>query len=224
MKTKLRETDLYPPVKQFLEGQGYTVKSEIGACDVMALRGAEAPVIVELKTGFTLQLLYQAIDRQKVTDLVYVGVPAPQKGFGADELGLCRRLGLGLLSVKDGWVEALLDPAPYAPRKHKPRTQRLLKEFQRRVGDPNAGGSTRRPLMTAYRQDALRCAHYLDRNGAARIKDVVTATHVARAAGIFRSDVYGWFEKVERGTYAASPKARAALATYADVVAAITGG
>ena len=224
MQTKLRETDLYPPVKTFLEGQGYTVKAEVGACDVMAVRGADVPVIVELKIGFTLQLLCQAIDRQKVTDLVYVGVPAPQKGFGVDELNLCRRLGLGLLTVKDGWVEALLDPAPYAPRKQKPRAQRLLKEFQRRVGDPNAGGSTRRPIMTAYRQDALRCAHYLDRNGAARIKDVVLATSVARAAGIFRSDVYGWFEKVERGTYAASPKARQALVTYADVVAAITGG
>jgi hypothetical protein len=216
------ETDLYPPVKRFLEGQGYTVKAEIGACDVMAVRGTDVPVIVELKTGFTLALLYQAIDRQKVTDLVYVCVPEPKKGIGRDDVVLCRRLGLGLLVVKNGWVEAHLDPAPYVPRKHKPRTQRLLKEFQRRVGDSNTGGSTRRPLMTAYRQDALRCAHYLDSNGAARIRDVVAATRVARAAGIFRSDVYGWFEKVERGTYAASPKAREALATYADVVAAIT--
>jgi hypothetical protein len=181
------ETDLYPPVKRFLEGQGYTVKAEIGACDVMAVRGADVPVIVELKTGFTLALLYQAIDRQKVTDLVYVCVPEPKKGIGRDDVVLCRRLGLGLLVVKNGWVEAHLDPAPYVPRKHNPG-----------------------------------CAHYLDSNGAARIRDVVAATRVARAAGIFRSDVYGWFEKVERGTYAASPKAREALATYADVVAAIT--
>ena len=48
----------------------------------------------------------------------------------------------------------------------------------------------------------MRCAHYLDRNGAAPIKDVVVATRVVRAANIFRSDVYGWFDKVERATYA----------------------
>ncbi len=29
----LRETDLYPPVKLLLEGQGYEVKGEIGAAD-----------------------------------------------------------------------------------------------------------------------------------------------------------------------------------------------
>lgn len=224
MRKKLLETDLYLPVKRFLEGQGYSVKAEIGGCDVMALRGEESPIVVELKTGFTLQLLYQAMDRLKVTDLVYVCVPAPQKGFGNDELNLCKRLGLGLLAVREGWVEPYLDPAHYVPRKQKQRQQRMLKEFHHRVGDANAGGSTRRPLMTAYRQDALRCAHYLDRNGAARVQAVVEATRVARAASIFRSDVYGWFEKVERGTYAASPKAREALTTYADVVAVITTG
>ena len=43
----MREEDLYPPVKAYLESQGYEVKAEIGACDVMARRGEEPPVIVE---------------------------------------------------------------------------------------------------------------------------------------------------------------------------------
>lgn len=34
-----RETDLYLPVKAFLEGQGYVVKAEVGAADVVAVRG-----------------------------------------------------------------------------------------------------------------------------------------------------------------------------------------
>ncbi len=46
--TKLRETDLYPPIKAFLEGQGYGVKAEVGTCDVFAVRGDEDQVIVEL--------------------------------------------------------------------------------------------------------------------------------------------------------------------------------
>jgi hypothetical protein len=45
------ETDLYIPVKRHLEAQGYTVKSEIKGCDVVAVRGDELPVIVELKAG-----------------------------------------------------------------------------------------------------------------------------------------------------------------------------
>lgn len=221
MNSKQRETDLYPPVKQFLERQGYKVKSEIGSCDVMAMRGQDSPVVVELKTSFNLPLLYQAIERQKLTDAVYVAVPLPAKGIGKDEIALCRRLGLGLLAVNEGWVEPYLDPVPYAPRKNKARLGKLLKEFHSRVGDPNSGGSTRRPLVTAYRQDALRCASFIAANGACRVKDVVEATSVVRAAAIFRSNVYGWFDKVDRATYVTTSKGREALAQYADVLAAL---
>jgi len=48
------ESDLYAPIKRFLEAQGYAVKGEIGPCDVMAVRGDEAPVIVELKDRLSL--------------------------------------------------------------------------------------------------------------------------------------------------------------------------
>ena len=48
----MRETDLYDPVKHLLQAQGYEVKAEIGAADVVACRDNEPPVIVELKTGF----------------------------------------------------------------------------------------------------------------------------------------------------------------------------
>ena len=43
------ESDLYAPVKALLEGQGYVVKGEVRGCDVVAVRGREPPVIVELK-------------------------------------------------------------------------------------------------------------------------------------------------------------------------------
>jgi hypothetical protein len=72
----MRETDLYPPIKQFLEQQGYAVKAEVGPADVVAVRGDEPPVIVELKTGFALSLFHQAIERQTVTDAVYIAVRA----------------------------------------------------------------------------------------------------------------------------------------------------
>ena len=66
--TGRQETDLYPPIKAYLEEQGYVVKSEIGAADVVAVRGAEPPVVVELKLAFSLTLFHQAIARLAVSD------------------------------------------------------------------------------------------------------------------------------------------------------------
>jgi hypothetical protein len=217
----LLETDLYLPVKRFLEAQGYDVKAEIGECDVLAVRGEEPPVIIELKTGFNLQLLLQGIDRQAVTDTVYLAVPEPKRPLSRDILGLCRRLGLGLLVVNKGWVEAYLDPAPYQPRKAQHRKAVLLKEFQRRVGDHNSGGSSKRPLVTAYRQDALRCVKFLKTTGASKVSDIVTQTKVERAAAILQRDAYGWFVREDRGIYFLSTKGEAAVTMFADVLAAV---
>ena len=214
------ETDLYPPVKKFLEAQGYEVKAEIKDCDVVGLRDGEPPVVVELKVGFSLQLVLQGIDRQAVTDTVYLAIAAPKRRQSRDVLELCRRLGLGLISVHNGACLAELDPKPYRPRPHARRKGLLLKEFQARVGDPNRGGSTRRPLVTHYRQDALRCLRCLAA-GPRKVKEIRAEARVGRAAGILQSDVYGWFQREQRGIYTLSPKGLGALTTYADQLPAL---
>jgi len=225
--TGLRETDLYPPVKQLLEGQGYEVKSEIGSADVVAMRDGDDPVIVELKTGFALTLYHQAINRQQITDAVYIAVP---HGTGQvflqalrSNLGLCRRLGLGLITVrtKDGLVQIHCDPTPYRPRKSKSRRGRLLREFAKRVGDPNSGGATRRGLMTAYRQDALRCVQLLYEYGPTKASDVAKRTGVENARRLMADDHYGWFDRARTGVYALSPKGVAAIIEYADTIATL---
>lgn len=200
------EQDLYPPVKALLQRQGYTVKGEVGAADVVAIRGDEPPVIVELKLRFSLSLFHQAITRLSVSDLVYVAVPRPTgktaKRALKDNLGLCRRLGLGLITVRrDGQAEVLCDPGPYAPRKSKKRTARLLREFDRLQGDPNAGGATRHGIVTGYRQDALRCAAYLAEHGSSKGADVASGSGVRVATTLMANNHYGWFERVSRGVY-----------------------
>ncbi len=215
------ETELYLPVKRFLEAQGYAVKAEIRECDVLAVREDEPPVIVELKTAFNLQLLLQGIDRQAVTDTVYLAIPQPKRSLPHDILRLCKRLGLGLLVINGEWVEAYLDPGAYQPRKAPRRKALLLREFQRRKGDPNSGGSSRRPLVTAYRQDALRCVKFLRDSGASKVSEIVAQTKVERAAAILQRDAYGWFVREERGIYALSRKGEAALSTFGDVLAVI---
>lgn len=203
----MRETDLYPPLKAFLEAQHYEVKSEVGAADIVACRAGEDPLIIEMKAAFSLKLFHQGIARQAVTDLVYLAVPRArgrlfQKSL-RDNVSMARRLGLGLITVRlrDGLVEVHADPGPYRPRKSARRKAALLREFARRSGDPNTGGQGRRGLVTAYRQDALRLAEYLCGAGPSKGATVAKATGVTRATRMMADNHYGWFERVERGTF-----------------------
>ncbi len=208
------ESDLYAPVKALLEGQGYVVKGEVRGCDVVAVRGAEPPVVVELKRAFGLALVLQGVDRLALTDLVYLAVGQWPKQMKNVEK-LCRRLGLGLIVVSGDKADVVLDPAPYLPRKNKRKAGRMLGEHARRVGDPNLGGQAMRaPLMTAYRQQALRCAELLALNGPMKLAAMRAAADVPNVASILQSDVYGWFERVERGVYTITPKGRQGLERF----------
>lgn len=40
----MKESDLYLPLKRFLESQNYEVKGEVENCEVVAVRGTESPV------------------------------------------------------------------------------------------------------------------------------------------------------------------------------------
>jgi hypothetical protein len=98
-----------------------------------------------------------------------------------------------------------------------------MSEFDRRQGDPNIGGSTRRPLVTAYRQDALRLVRALAETGPLPLAELRAATGVANAARILQRDVYGWFVRVGRGVYDLSEGGREARRIFADALAALAG-
>lgn len=226
---KPRETELYAPLKTFLEARGYEVKGEVRAADMVAMRDGAAPLIIELKTGFALTLFHQAVARQAITDDVYIAVPrgrgrAFQSALKAN-LGLCRRLGLGLITVRlsDGLVEAHLDPAPFRPRKSARARDHLLREFARRRGDPTPGGSAGATVMTAYRQDALRCLDHLCRSGPTPARGVASATGVANARTIMADNHYGWFERVARGIYGPTELGIAERAAHSEVLAHLGG-
>ena len=211
----MKESDLYLPVKQFLEARGYEVKAEVTGCDVVArLPDPDTPpLVVELKTAFSLDLVLQGISRQRLSDDVYLAVPAPDtpakrknwRGRRRALLRLCRRLELGLMLVDpaarpERAVEIVVDPRPYKPRRDRKAHHRLATEFSKRVGDPNLGGVTRRTIVTAYRQDAIRCAEALA-SGPQPVKAIRDTAGVTRAAAILQKNHYGWFERVSRGTY-----------------------
>ena len=127
---------------------------------------------------------------------------------------LCRRLGLGLITL-DGdelLVNVRLDPAPYQPRRTAWRKAKLLREFAKRQGDPNTGGM-RGGIVTAYRQDALRCAQHLAKAGPTKGAEVAKETGVEKATTMMAHNHYGWFERIETGIYDVTPKGRAAVSS-----------
>ncbi len=226
-----KETDLYEPVKALLESKGYDVKSEVKGCDVVAVKDGEPTVIVELKLIFSLDLVLQGISRQALSDDVYLAILAPEtprkrKNWRLkqkDYLKLCRKLGLGLMQVtppsdQPGSVLVLLDPKPYAPRKSKVKQSRLITEFKNRTGDPNKGGVSKTTIMTAYRQNALRCALLLSPEGEMKAAEIRKKAGVSNAASILQKNHYGWFERVSRGVYALTEAGKLSLTENAEAI------
>lgn len=218
------ETSLYLPVKRFLESNGFEVKGEIRGCDIVGVSDGDPVRVItgELKLSFNLELVLQGIDRSAACDEVWLAVRSSLRGRGRERdrrvRKLCRLLGFGLLAVgMRGRVEILVEPAPWRPRRNQKQRSKLVTEHRRRRGDPAIGGSTRRPIMTAYRQQALACATALSREPG-RPRDLKQA--VPDAPKILLRNVYGWFVRVERGLYALTEKGQAALREWHQIAAA----
>jgi hypothetical protein len=221
------ETALYLPVKRFLEKLGFTVKGEIGGCDLVGLSEGDPPVVVigELKLAFNLELILQAVDRAPAGDEVWIAAKMSVRGKGRESdaryRNLCRRLGFGMLGVSErGQVEVLVKPPTASPRREPRKRSRLVSEHQRRQGDPVLGGSTRAPVMTAYRQQALACAAALA-GGPQRVRDL--RARCPDAGKILLHNVYGWFARAERGIYGLTDAGHAALKRWPQDRAELDG-
>ena len=214
------ETDLYRPIKIHLERLGLEVKGEVCGCDLVALSDAapELVVIGEMKQSFTLELVLQAVDHASACDEIWLAAGASKRGRGRENDArvkkLCRFLGFGLLTVNaDGRVDVVSEPTPWKPRRDAKRRSRIVEEHRRRKGDPVVGGTTRVPRMTAYRQQALAVANALS-GTPSRPRDLRILA--PDAAKILRGNVYGWFERIERGLYGLTSSGHVALVTWAD--------
>ncbi len=74
--------------------------------------------------------------------------------------------------------------------------------------------------MTAYRQQALGVARAL---GGAPRRPRDLRTLAPDAAKILQGNVYGWFERIERGLYGLTSSGRVALTTWAAHVSVEAG-
>ena len=228
----LRESDLYGPVRDYLEGLGYEVKGEVRDCDVTALRDGEL-IVVELKRGFTLELVYQAMDRQRIADGVYVAVPLPRRGYLSPRIpemtSLCRRLELGLIFVGFtskgiGQVDVAVHPKEAsAPRRDRKRRLAVIREHESRTGSANTGGVSRKKILTAYKEQALWVARLLRDRGPMRAEDVKKAGGPPNTGVILGRNALGWFDREpdqggRRYLYRPNQKALDALAEYGELL------
>lgn len=223
----MKESDLYLPLKKFLQKQDYEVKAEVEDCDVVAIKkpddGEEAPppTIIELKLSLNLEVILQAVDRIVLSPIVYIGVPnscgALKKKKRKRIVKLLKMLGIGLVSInpKKKSVEVIVDPSSYQPRQSKPRQRWLIEEFIAREGDPNLGGaSTKSGRMTAYRQDAIHIANYLHQHGETKASDIAKALDISRSRNILYDNHYKWFEGLGKGMYQLSKFGSSTVAAF----------
>ncbi|MBC7766054.1 MAG: hypothetical protein H7Y41_06165 [Hyphomonadaceae bacterium] len=227
---EIREADLYQPVSAYLTALGFTVKGEVKDCDLMAMKG-ELVVLVELKKSFNLEVLMQAVTRQRLTEHVYIAVPKPKTDLFSKRwkniYHIVKRLSLGLIFVswrgEQAIVEVVQEPAPFDREKSMKGSRtmqgKLLKEFEGRLGGYNIGGINRTKLMTAYKEMTIHVACCMQKYGTLSSKQLIAmGTDVKKTYPIVYNNVHGWFEKVDKGLYTLTQKGQAELLHFPELV------
>ncbi|MBN2557436.1 MAG: hypothetical protein JXB33_01635 [Clostridia bacterium] len=226
----MKETDLYPPVKEFLESQGYSIRSEVMDADIAAVKDGRL-LIVELKTSINLKLLTQLVKRQRMTDSVYAAVPRPayKRRFGKDfrdKAYLLRRLGIGLILValdaREPYAAVEFEPGSFDMKRSRAsssgRTAGLIREIEGRSADFNKAGSVRSKLVTSYRENSLRAAYEMRNKEAMSTTELKNAGCTPGITRILYDNHYGWFERTGRGCYRLSDSGKTALEEYKAII------
>lgn len=121
----VRESDLYPPVRDWLAKRGYTIHVEMFGVDIVAMKEDQI-VAIELKLCLTESLYRQCEHNSEWADLV-IGVIASD----SKKTAMFRYKGFGLLQVMDGKVRQRIKPRPQPWARIKRRDYRIKKLMNR---------------------------------------------------------------------------------------------
>ena len=220
----MTESELYQPCKILLETMGFMVKAEVGPVDILAVK-EDYTIIIELKLNISLQLIYQAIDRQKLADTVYVALPsgviAKQKANVKYFTNLLKRLEIGLISVTKNKAEIVVETFGFNVQKSitssKRKKAKMMKEFTLRKSSENVGG-IKQKKMTHYKEKVIDIAKYLNEFGEKSPREIVLYTGIKDTPNILRKNYYMWFYPVRRGIYSLSLIGQKEIAQYLDVL------
>lgn len=198
-----RETELYKPVQKFFADLGFKVDAEVNDCDVVATKD-DIVVICELKRGFTIELVYQLVQRKKLTPYVYAVIPRPKNMRSAafrKKLDILRALDCGLLVVLNTTkrVDILLEPKGEDTQTNKIRRRGLEKEVSVRKVSLNLGGQSKRKIVTAHKESLIAALCYIEKYGkieTRKCKDNIRA--------VLQRNHYNYFVKLDKGIYSAT--------------------
>ena len=219
----MQETELYEPVREYLDRHGYDVNAEVKHCDIVATRDDDL-IVVELKTSANMQLLIQATDRLKITKSVYVAIPHPGRNSRFRGIQrVLRQLELGLLVVTSSplglRVTKVFDPLPSQKQQLKKNRRAIIQEISDRSANYNVGGSNRTGLVTAYREKAILIATCLEFLGACSPKMLREYGTGDSTQSILANNHYGWFQRIDRGIYQITDQGKHDLLNYPELYA-----
>lgn len=228
-KEKVYELDLYEPIQQYFHSLGYQVQAEVDDCDVVAFK-KNSLIIIELKLNLNITLLMQAAKRQKLTPHVYIAIKRPKSSLRRrrwhDLVHLVRRLELGLILVsfqgRIPSIDIVHEPGPFdrksSMRQSKKRRERLIEEARSRRSNKNIGGSTQVTTMTAYKENCIQIALYIDHLGAMSARELRKLSTGDKTYSILYNNYYKWFERVGRGVYDLTDLGRREYRTFEEII------
>lgn len=216
----MKETELFNPIKRYLEIQGFDVQGEVGAIDILAMKG-ESTVAIELKSKISLKLIYQAIERQKIVDDVYIAIPKIALKSHHSSIKffylLLKRLSIGLLIVDSDQVNVVIDVNDYdlllSKKRNQKKRTKILNEFKNRENNINIGGSKGKKV-TVYREKSIKIAAVIQAYGVLSPKMIKEITHIDETSSILQKNYYGWFVRIRRGLYTLSDDASTYIMEY----------
>ncbi len=225
----MKESDLYLPLKTYLEKQGYKVNSEVCYCDLTAIKDDEL-IIIELKLHLSLKLIAQAVKRQEISDSVYVAVPIAvgkkQISNYVDASRILKRLGIGLILVHFYKTRKRVEiafhptnPEGLPPRKRHKKRDIIIREIHSRFVEFNkAGQSNTAHYLSAYRQQALLVAWHLSQRESASPAELKKLGTSPKTGAILYSNLFGWFDHPKRAIYTLSKEGFIVLQQEREVI------
>lgn len=94
----------------------------------------------------------------------------------------------------------------------------LIKEIEGRSADYNIGGSRKTKIMTAYKENCIQIACYLEKLGQMSPKALVALGTGEKTPLILQKNYYNWFERVQRGIYVITEQGKKELEDYPELV------
>lgn len=220
----MTEKELYLPVHDLFEKRGYKVNAEVKDCDMTAVKDDEF-IIVELKKNLSVTLLAQGLKRLKTGADVYIAVPKPKqysfKKF-RDTFSVIKKLELGLIFVSlrgsHSFAEIVFEPQEFKPtRRDNRKRKQIFTEIGGRTIDTNTGGVTGTKIVTAYTEKCIHIACILDMYGDLSPKKIREIGGADNTYSILNRNIYGWFQKVDKGIYGITTDGRKGLLEYPEL-------